>query len=124
MPSDLRPRSGLVYKICSAAAWTGALTAGVYAGSDDDQRDGFMHFSLAHQLPGTLAKHFGGRAGLVLLAVHSTDLGDALRFEPSRGGDLFPHLYGPLSITAVQWQAPLLLGADGIHILPIGTSTL
>ena len=123
MPSDLQPLPDLVYKICSTAAWAGALTAGVYTGSADDQRDGFIHFSLAHQLPSTLAKHFSGHAGLMLLAVRAADLGDALRFEPSRGGELFPHLYGPLSVTAVQWQAPLTLGADGVHILPIGTPT-
>ena len=123
MPSDLQPCPDLVYKICGTNAWAGALTAGVYAGSADDQRDGFIHFSLAHQLPGTLARHFGGRADLVLLAVRAADLGDALRFEASRGGDLFPHLYGPLAVTAVQWQAPLPLGADGIHTLPIETST-
>lgn len=123
MPSDLQPRPDLVYKICSSTAWEEALTVGAYAGSADDLRDGFIHFSAAHQLPGTLARHFGGRADLVLLAVRAADLGDALRFEASRGGDMFPHLYGPLAVTAVQWQAPLPLDAHGIHTLPIESST-
>lgn len=87
----------IIYKICSRQAWDAAVAEGVYRGSADDQRDGFIHFSRADQVPGTLAKHFAGQRDLVLVSVDAASLGEALRYEPSRGGALFPHLYGPLS---------------------------
>lgn len=91
----------LVYKICSQAEWDAAVAAGEYTGSADDARDGFIHFSTAEQVAATAAKYFAGRNDLVLIEVDAAHLGAALRFEPSRGGALFPHLYGALPLTAV-----------------------
>ncbi|MET0343863.1 MAG: DUF952 domain-containing protein [Polyangiales bacterium] len=88
--------SETVYKILPRTAWEAAIAAGVYHGSADDQRDGFIHLSRAHQLEGTLSKHFAGQSDLVLVSLSSDRLGAALRFEVSRGGEPFPHLYGPL----------------------------
>lgn len=107
-----------IYKICPASAWREAERAGVYRGSADDVRDGFIHFSTAAQVPGTLAKHFAGQAGLFLIAVDADVLGEALRWETSRGGELFPHLYGKLDPAAVETIATLMLAADGHHRLP------
>lgn len=108
----------VIYKIERAATWQSALAAGQYAGSADDDRDGFIHFSSADQLAATAAKHFAGRDDLVLAAVFTAPLGAALRWEASRGGALFPHLYGPLNISAVAWTQPLPLGRDGRHTFP------
>ena len=107
-----------IYKICPAAAWREAEGAGAYRGSPDDVRDGFIHFSTASQVPGTLAKHFAGQANLFLIAVDADALGPALKWEPSRGGDLFPHLYADLDPAAADNVTPLVLGADGRHRLP------
>jgi uncharacterized protein (DUF952 family) len=96
----------LIYKICSRAEWSAALAAGSYTGSADDARDGFIHFSTAAQLEATAAKYFAGRDDLVLLEVDATQLGSQLRFEPSRGGDLFPHLYDALPLLAVLSSKP------------------
>lgn len=118
----MRDRSGAraarVYKICLKAEWEKTLTVGLYAGSPDDLRDGFIHLSTAEQVAGTLARHFAGRADLVLIALDTDQLGDALKWEPSRGGALFPHLYVPLSPSSALAVSPLALGADGRHILP------
>jgi uncharacterized protein (DUF952 family) len=95
-----------------------AKSRGLFDGSADDRRDGFIHLSSADQLESTLAKHFSGQEHLVLLAVEATSLGGQLRWEPSRDGALFPHLYGPLDLTALLWEAPLALGADGRHLIP------
>lgn len=89
--------SEYVYKICPRAAWTAACAGGVYSGSPDDARDGFIHFSFAEQLEATAAKHFAGQTDLVLIRVPREALGDALRLEASHGGALFPHLYGTLA---------------------------
>ncbi len=89
----------LIYKICPRADWEAAAGAGVYHGSPVDRRDGFIHFSTAAQVDGTLARHFAGQRDLVLVAVDATALGAALRYEPSRGGELFPHLYAALDVT-------------------------
>jgi len=96
----------LIYKLCSRAEWAAAVAAGSYAGSAADARDGFIHFSTAAQLEATAAKYFAGRTDLVLVEVDATRLGPELRFEPSRGGDLFPHLYGVLSLDAVLSSRP------------------
>lgn len=106
-----------VYKVLEAAAWQAALAHGHYAGSADDARDGFIHLSLHAQLAGTLAKHYRGQSDLVLVAFRAGDLGVELSFEPSRGGDLFPHLYGPLPTARALWQRPLRLGADGVPMI-------
>jgi uncharacterized protein (DUF952 family) len=108
----------LIYKICSEALWREAEGAGVFLGAPIDQADGYIHFSTAAQAPETAARHFAGQGGLVLVAVDAEALGDALRYEPSRGGDLFPHLYAPLRLDAVRWVRPLPLGPDGRHVFP------
>ena len=88
-----------VYKIMTRDDWAAALKAGVFQGSDDDKRDGFIHLSAKEQIAGTLAKHFAGQKDLLLIAFEAEALGAALRWEESRGGALFPHLYGPLDPT-------------------------
>ena len=98
----------LIYKICSRAEWDQAVHDGLYRGSADDARDGFIHLSRAHQVKATAAKYFAARTDLVLIAVHANALGPALRDEPSRGGDLFPHLYGELPIAAARSVRPLV----------------
>jgi uncharacterized protein (DUF952 family) len=107
----------LVFKVLPEAVWIEACKLGAYAGSSDDLRDGFIHLSAAHQLAGTLAKYFAGRRDLVLVAYLTETLGQALRWEASRGGDLFPHLYAPLPTAAALWQRPLKLGPDGVALL-------
>ncbi|AWB20151.1 DUF952 domain-containing protein [Methylobacterium currus] len=108
----------LIYKICPAALWREAEVAGRFDGAPVDLADGFIHFSTAAQAPETAAKHFSGQDNLLLIAVDAEALGEALRFEPSRGGALFPHLYGPLPLSAVRSVAPLPAGPGGIHIFP------
>ena len=109
----------LIYKVCSAADWTEAKRVGTYRGSPDDLRDGFIHFSTAAQLAETLARHFAGRGDLVLVAVDAGHLGTTLKWEPSRGGALFPHLYAELPTSAAIWMKPLEIGADGRHNVPV-----
>jgi uncharacterized protein (DUF952 family) len=108
----------LIYKICSDALWRRAERAGVFAGAAIDLEDGYIHFSTAAQAPETAARHFARQGDLVLVAVDADALGGGLRWEPSRGGDLFPHLYGPLRLDAVRWVRPLPLGPDGRHVFP------
>jgi uncharacterized protein (DUF952 family) len=107
-----------IYKICSAELWRDALAAGLFRGAPPDERDGFIHFSTARQVTETAAKHYAGAAGQMLVAVDAGLLEGALKWERSRGDDLFPHLYGPLSLDAVLWAVPLPLGADGRHVFP------
>jgi uncharacterized protein (DUF952 family) len=107
-----------IYKICSAELWRDAQRAGLFRGAPLDLRDGFIHFSSAAQVAETAARHFSGAADQVLVAVDGALLGEALKWEPSRGGDLFPHLYGALTLDAVKWAKPLPLGADGHHVFP------
>ena len=90
-----------IYKVCSKTVWEEVRSLTSWAGSPHDLRDGFIHFSTEDQLAGTLQKHYSGQADLMLLSIESETLGDALKWEPSRGGDLFPHLYGPLSIASI-----------------------
>lgn len=108
----------MIYKICPALAWRAAERAGVYRGSADDSRDGFIHFSTPDQLSGTLARHFARQDDLLLIAVDADVLGDALRFEASRGGALFPHLYGDLATGAVCSVHEIRTQADGTHAIP------
>jgi uncharacterized protein (DUF952 family) len=108
----------LIYKICSVALWREAEAKGVFEGAPIDRKDGFIHFSTAAQAPETAAKHFSRTDDLLLVAVDGDALGEDLRFEVSRGGDLFPHLYAALPLSAVRWVKPLRLGPDGRHILP------
>ncbi len=106
----------LIFKIVGGEEWRAAETAGVFAGAAIDRADGYIHFSTAAQAPETAAKWFEGRGDLVLAAVDADALGSALRWEPSRGGALFPHLYGPLALDAVVWARPLPLGHEGRHV--------
>ncbi len=108
----------LVFKILSRTEWTAAEAVGRFEGSAVDHADGFIHFSGADQVAETAARHFAGQDDLVLLSVAADALGTALKWEPSRGGALFPHLYGPLDLTAVRRVDPLPLGTDGVHRLP------
>lgn len=96
----------LIYKICPKALWHEAQAAGVFVGSAHDLADGFIHFSTAEQLAGTAAKHFSGQANLLLLTIDANLLGEDLKFEPSRDGALFPHLYAPLPLHAVVHVSP------------------
>ena len=107
-----------IYKICDSTLWRDAERAGVLVGAPVDHADGFIHFSTAAQVAETAARHFAGKEDLLLLAVDAAVLGPALRHEPSRGGQLFPHLYGTLPLTAVRWVKPLPLGANGKHVFP------
>ena len=106
-----------VYKICSSKEWLIAEERGVFEGSAVDHKDGFIHFSTGEQSRETAAKHFAGQDDLVIASVSVAKLGSALVFEPSRGGALFPHLYGVLPLDAVLWVAPLPL-RDGAHEFP------
>ncbi|WP_237480438.1 DUF952 domain-containing protein [Lichenibacterium dinghuense] len=108
----------LVYKIAPAVLWREAEAAGVFRGAPVDLADSFIHFSTAGQARETAARHFAGQEDLLLIAVEAAALGEALRWEPSRGGALFPHLYGPLPMSAVRRVDPLPLGADGLHAFP------
>jgi len=105
----------LILKIVDTAEWRAAEASGVFVGAAVDRADGYIHFSSASQAPETAHKWFAGRRDLTLVAVDAGALGAALRWEPSRGGALFPHLYGELPLTAVVWSRPLPLGQDGRH---------
>lgn len=108
----------IIFKIATLGAWAAAEVAGRYNGSDVDIRDGYIHFSTASQVRETLEKHYKGLDGLLLIAVDADELGDKLVYEPSRGGALFPHLYAPLATACVLWVKPLVLRADGSHVIP------
>ena len=108
----------IVFKLIDRPAWRAAEAAGTFAGSAVDARDGFIHFTTAAQVRETAARHFVGHRDLLLVAVATAALGDALRWEPSRGGDLFPHLYGPLPLSAVRGVSEVGLGGDGQHLFP------
>jgi uncharacterized protein (DUF952 family) len=107
-----------IYKICEREAWRAAEAAGEFGGSDVDIRDGFIHFSTAAQVAETATKHFAGQHGLVVVAVDGEALGPALKWERSRGNDLFPHLYAALPVSAVRWARPLSDEIDGRRIFP------
>lgn len=109
----------IIYKICPVALWREAERLGTFRGSPADRTDGFIHFSTAAQAPATAAKHFAGGSDLLLVYVNTDTLGSALKWEPSRGGTLFPHLYGDLELSAVKRVEPLPLGADGTHQFPL-----
>lgn len=109
--------SSVIYKIATAGDWDRATAAGSYEGSDDDRRDGFIHLSRAAQLAGTLARHFATKKNLVLIAFRSADVAAALKWEPSRRGELFPHHYGVLDPAAAMWVRPI--GDTGGNRLPL-----
>jgi len=107
-----------IYKILPKALWNEALEKGQLTGAPIDLQDGYIHLSSANQVRETAAKHFAGQTNLVLVACDAKQLGDALKWEPSRGGALFPHLYGPLPVDSAAWVKDLPLGDDGTHIFP------
>ena len=104
----------IVYKIVPATLWARAIARGMFDGSDDDMRDGFIHLSSAAQLLGTIEKYFRDQPDLLLIAFNSADLEPQLVWEASRGGQLFPHYYGQLPVKLALWQRPMPLGSDGI----------
>lgn len=108
----------VAYKVLTAADYAAFEAAGVFDGSAVDRADGFIHLSTAAQLGATLDRHFAGQAGLVVVAVDLGRLGAAVRWEPSRGGALFPHIYAALSAGAVLAAGPLERRADGAVLLP------
>jgi uncharacterized protein (DUF952 family) len=116
--NGLGTRVRTIYKICPASAWREAERQGIFRGSADDLRDGFIHFSTAPQVAGTARKHFAGQTGLFLIAIDTDALGDALRWEVSRGGELFPHLYGDLDLGHVTAVMDMRTRSDGTHDIP------
>jgi len=107
-----------IYKICEQAVWRTAEAGEHFFGTEDDDRDGFIHFSTAAQLAETLAKHYAKKTDLVLVAVDAEALAMTLVWERSRGDDMFPHLYAPLPLAAVKWARPLADEVDGRRVLP------
>ncbi len=107
-----------IYKIMSNADWNRATAEGVYRGAPVDHADGFIHFSAADQVRETAAKYFAGLVGLCLVGVAAEPLGAALKWEPARGGALFPHLYGDLPLAAVTSVEPLEVDVEGRHVFP------
>jgi uncharacterized protein (DUF952 family) len=110
----------IIYKICPETLWHAAEKVGRFDGAPIDLADGYIHFSTAEQVRETAAKHFAGQRDLLLVAIDAGSLGNALKWEVSRGGALFPHLYAPLDPAAVLWVRPLPLGANDTHVFPAG----
>jgi uncharacterized protein (DUF952 family) len=110
--------SQMIYHMCPAETWAAAVAAGRYAGTADDRRDGFIHFSTAGQIAESARRHRAGQSGLALVAVDPARLGSRLRWEPARSGALFPHLCGVLDPSEAANVTPLPLGPDGDHIFP------
>jgi uncharacterized protein (DUF952 family) len=107
----------VIYKISTRSLWDEAERTGIFVGAQVDRADGFIHFSDREQVRETALRHFAGQGDLVLVAVDAAALGSALRYESSRGGALFPHLYGTLPLSAVRWVKPLAVGPEG-HVFP------
>jgi uncharacterized protein (DUF952 family) len=107
-----------IYKVATRTVIEASRAAGRFAGMPVDRADGYVHFSTAEQLGETLRRHFAGQSGLILFAVEAEALGASLRWEPSRGGALFPHLYGELAMEAIEDEATIAVGADGAVALP------
>jgi uncharacterized protein (DUF952 family) len=110
--------AGMIYKICPETLWRKAEAEGVFRGAAIDLTDGYIHFSTALQARETAARHFAGQTGLLLIAVDGSHLGKALKYETSRGGDLFPHLFDVLPVSRARWVMPLPVGQDGVHVFP------
>ena len=109
----------IIYKITPTDAWQAAKAKGVFEGAPIDLADGYIHFSTAEQARETAAKHFAGQDNLLLVAVDALALGDALKWEASRGGALFPHLYATLTMDMVLWEKPMPLDENGVHQMPL-----
>src|SRR5665213_2667767 len=110
--------TAMIYHMCPVEIWPAADAAGDYTGTADDRRDGFIHFSTGDQIAESARRHRAGQAGLLLIAVEPARLGDRLRWEASRGGALFPHVYGAMRPGEIASAAPLPLGPDGEHVFP------
>jgi uncharacterized protein (DUF952 family) len=108
----------VIYKVVSSAAFAAARDAGTFTGASIDLQDGFIHLSTAAQLPETLSLHFRGQSDLMLFALRTKDVGGMLLWETSRGGKLFPHVYGTFPMSIVAWSAPISVGSDGSCQLP------
>jgi len=108
----------MIYHMCPREAWQEALAAGAYRGTAQDLADGFIHFSTGEQIVESARRHRAGQDGLVLVAVDESRLGARLRWEASRGGVLFPHLYGPLDPSEASSVQDLPLGPGGLHRFP------
>ncbi len=106
----------LVFKILTEFQWEAAREAGVFKGSPADLADAYIHLSGPEQVAETARRHFSGQSGLWLLSFETERLGGTLKWEPSRGGELFPHLYGPLSLDAMVEALPLALDPDGVPL--------
>ena len=111
--------NNLIFKVVSAQEWSVAKEQGEFLGAAIDLTDGYIHFSTADQLRETVEKHFAGQSDLLLVSVDADSLGDELKWEPSRGDALFPHLYAPLSIESVVMSTEMPLGKNGQHIIPV-----
>lgn len=109
--------TSLIFKICPRAEWEKPEHVHAYQGSEKDRADGFLHFSTAEQLEATLAKYYRDSDDLLLVAASPAALGAALKYEPSRDGALFPHLYAPLGYDAVAWVRPIERDAEGKFVL-------
>lgn len=107
-----------IFKVASSAEWEAARAAGTWAGAAVDLADGFIHFSSASQVRETVTRHFAGQRDLLLIRFKAADFGESLKWEPSRGGDLFPHLYAPLDPALAEGVWALPLGEDGTHLFP------
>lgn len=114
----MTPTNPFVFKVARREEWDEACRRGSYGGSRDDRRDGFVHLSAFRQLAGTLAKHFRGQKDLVLIKLDTHALGGELVWEPSRGGDLFPHLHAELPVAAAREVYALALDEDGVPVVP------
>lgn len=111
-----------IYKVVSRRLWAEAERAGVFRGAPIDLQDGFIHFSAAGQVVETVAKHFAGQTDLLLIEIDAATLGEALKWEVSRGGDVFPHLYGSLPLESVRVAVDLPLRPNGTHAFPTNVS--
>ncbi len=107
----------MIYKICKRTVWQAAEASGSL--SSGDRREGFIHLSTAAQVAETAARHFGGEDDLVIVAADHGRIAAALKWEPSRGGAILPHLYAPLDVATGAWARPLPLGRDGRHQFPV-----
>ena len=108
----------IIFHVCLNEEWNSAIERGMYSGSSQDKKDGYIHFSASNQVIDSAAKHRAGQKGLVLLTVDGELLEPSLKWEAARGDELFPHLYGDLPINAVLRAEELPLGPDGLHIFP------
>jgi uncharacterized protein (DUF952 family) len=118
MTQDKATNPSVIYHICRRIDWDAGVDGELYRAPDPDRADGFLHFSTAGQIVESAARHRAGQSGLLLIEADCTKLGSELRWETSRGGALFPHLYGPIPLAAVTAVHDLPLGQGGRHLFP------